>query len=188
MKLNAGTIIAGIVGGGATLLTAVSVPFVAPAFRKVCIPYVPATTQQLENIRKALSQVKSVGSVIDLGSGDGRVTIHCAKQGYVSSGVELNRILVWYSKYNAFKAGSYSNTHFFRQNMFKVDLKKYDSAVLFGAESTMDNLLEKLNEMNVGSHLVACRFPLPKESDTHWAVKFQGGEGMDAAWLYKKIA
>lgn len=54
-------------------LTVVCVPFVSPALRKICLPYVPATTAQVENVFKALAGRK--GSLIDLGSGDGRITI-----------------------------------------------------------------------------------------------------------------
>ena len=52
-------------------LFAVTIPFVIPAVRKHCLPYVPATPVQ---IRTVLSQLKGrSGKVIDLGSGDGRV-------------------------------------------------------------------------------------------------------------------
>uniref|UniRef100_A0A0N4ZNW7 ATP synthase subunit C, plastid n=1 Tax=Parastrongyloides trichosuri TaxID=131310 RepID=A0A0N4ZNW7_PARTI len=73
MGFSIGTIIAGSIGAGALGITALSIPFVAPAFRRVCIPYVPATPQQLSNISKALQKCKNIGSLIDLGSGDGRV-------------------------------------------------------------------------------------------------------------------
>ncbi|GAA50615.1 protein FAM173B [Clonorchis sinensis] len=53
--------------------------FIAPAFRRVCLPFVPATPVQLDNIAKILlTQRKSacsstLGPIVDLGSGDGRV-------------------------------------------------------------------------------------------------------------------
>lgn len=50
-------------------------PFVSPALRKYCLPYIPATDTQIENVLKALSG-KS-GKLIDLGSGDGRIVIGC---------------------------------------------------------------------------------------------------------------
>lgn len=46
-------------------------PFILPALRKVCLPYVPATDNQVRNVMKCLKKRK--GSVIDLGSGDGRI-------------------------------------------------------------------------------------------------------------------
>ena len=49
-----GLIIAGLVGGTGLAITTICVPFVLPALRKVCLPYVPATTTQLDNVRRAL--------------------------------------------------------------------------------------------------------------------------------------
>jgi hypothetical protein len=41
------------------------------------LPYVPASTQQVENVMKALSRSHAGGSkLIDLGSGDGRIVIY----------------------------------------------------------------------------------------------------------------
>jgi len=49
----------------------VCIPFINPAFRKICLPYVPATHQQIINVMQALKG--RTGSLIDLGSGDGRI-------------------------------------------------------------------------------------------------------------------
>lgn len=58
-------------GGTALALTTICYSFVSPAFRKITLPYVPATPTQISNILKAL-QGRS-GRLIDLGSGDGRI-------------------------------------------------------------------------------------------------------------------
>lgn len=50
-------------------------PFVAPAFRKYCLPYVPATTTQLENILSVLKNSNKNGRLLDIGSGDGRIVV-----------------------------------------------------------------------------------------------------------------
>lgn len=60
-------------GSVAVGLTVICAPFVSPALRKVCLPYVPATTQQIRNVFNALANQR--GSLIDLGSGDGRIVI-----------------------------------------------------------------------------------------------------------------
>lgn len=72
MGIN-GLLIAGAFGASALALTAVSIPFVTPALRKVCIPYVPATKSQLENVAKVLKKSSLFSPIVDLGSGDGRV-------------------------------------------------------------------------------------------------------------------
>lgn len=61
------------VGGIATAISIICIPFVSPAFRKICLPYVPATSQQVQNVLQALEG--RAGSLIDLGSGDGRIVI-----------------------------------------------------------------------------------------------------------------
>ena len=66
-----GLAIAGIFGGVGFGLIAVAVPFVLPALRKYCLPYVPATPVQTQTILRHIRG--RPGKVVDLGSGDGRV-------------------------------------------------------------------------------------------------------------------
>lgn len=66
-----GLLVTGVVGGTLVALYAVAAPFVAPALRKVCLPFVPATTAQVENVLKVL-RARS-GTLVDIGSGDGRI-------------------------------------------------------------------------------------------------------------------
>lgn len=60
-------------GGVAVGLSIICAPFVMPALRKHCLPYIPATNEQIRNIFTALNNRK--GSLVDLGSGDGRIVI-----------------------------------------------------------------------------------------------------------------
>ncbi|KAJ8873608.1 hypothetical protein PR048_024426 [Dryococelus australis] len=57
--------------GAAVGLSIVCLPFVLPALRRVCLPYVPATTAQVQNVLAGLSGRS--GRLVDLGSGDGRI-------------------------------------------------------------------------------------------------------------------
>merc|ERR1719411_387031 len=70
-----GLIIASIVGGAGLAITTVCVPFVLPALRRVCLPFVPATSSQLSNVRSALQgrSGSSSARLLDIGSGDGRI-------------------------------------------------------------------------------------------------------------------
>lgn len=61
-------------GGAAIGLSVICAPFVAPAFRKYCLPYVPATNSQISNILQLL-QKNSREKLLDIGSGDGRIVI-----------------------------------------------------------------------------------------------------------------
>ena len=70
-KKRIGLIVTGIIGGSLVALYAVTAPFVTPALRKICLPFVPATTTQVENVLKVL-RTRS-GTLVDIGSGDGRI-------------------------------------------------------------------------------------------------------------------
>lgn len=81
---RAGLLVAGVAGGIGLAVSLAAIPFLTPALRKVCIPYVPATPNQLANVVRALGRTglttKELGPLIDLGSGDGRVVRYSVLQ------------------------------------------------------------------------------------------------------------
>ncbi|XP_034232637.1 ATP synthase subunit C lysine N-methyltransferase [Thrips palmi] len=178
-KWGAGMVIAGITGGAALALSVICLPFVSPALRRVCLPYVPATNSQVENVLKALRGRS--GRFVDLGSGDGRIVLSAAQAGFTpAEGVELNPWLVLYSKVQALRQGLSSTTSFHRRDLWKFSLKPYPNIVIFGVEEMMEELQLKLeNEVEAGTHIVACRFPLPKLKPVATI-----GSGLDTVWLY----
>ncbi|KAL7647389.1 UNVERIFIED_CONTAM: hypothetical protein RMT77_000985 [Armadillidium vulgare] len=178
-KPNFGFYVAGITGGIALLLSVVSGSFISPALRKICLPYVPATDEQVFNVLKALKGRK--GRLIDLGSGDGRIVIAAAKEKkFHATGVELNPWLVWYSRYYSWKKGI-TSTRFIRKDLWKVDLSNYENIIIFGVDEMMEDLQVKLKkELGENSCIVACRFPLPS-----WSPVATFGEGINTVWLYE---
>lgn len=70
-KSSWGVLFTGIVGGTLVAVYAVATPFVTPALRRICLPFVPATTKQIENVVKMLECRR--GPLVDIGSGDGRI-------------------------------------------------------------------------------------------------------------------
>ena len=60
-----------VVGTGMALVAG-TMPFLLPALRRHCLPYVPATTAQTQRVLSVVKK-RPVGKVVDLGSGDGRV-------------------------------------------------------------------------------------------------------------------
>ncbi|XP_076152013.1 ATP synthase subunit C lysine N-methyltransferase isoform X2 [Alosa pseudoharengus] len=150
-----------VVGGSLVALYAVAGPFVAPALRKICLPYVPATSVQVENVLKVL-RYRS-GSLVDIGSGDGRIVIAAAKKGFRAVGFELNPWLVWYSRYKAWREGVHHSTSFYISDLWK-----------------MEQLEDKLGkELQNSARVVACRFPFPS-----WVPDDTVGEGIDSVWVY----
>ncbi|KAJ8789128.1 hypothetical protein J1605_022229 [Eschrichtius robustus] len=70
-KSNWGFLFTGIVGGTLVAVYAVATPFITPALRRICLPFVPATAKQIENVVKMLRCRR--GPLVDIGSGDGRI-------------------------------------------------------------------------------------------------------------------
>ncbi|XP_042353164.1 protein FAM173B-like isoform X2 [Plectropomus leopardus] len=173
-----GVVVTGVLGGSLVALYAVAAPFVAPALRKVCLPFVPATTAQVENVLRVL-RARS-GTLVDIGSGDGRIVIAAAKQGFQASGFELNPWLVWYSRYRALREGVHRSTSFHISDLWKVSFAQYSNVVIFGVPQMMDQLELKLaNELPSTAKVVACRFPFPT-----WIPEHTAGEGIDTVWVY----
>lgn len=173
-----GLVVTGVLGGSLVALYAVAAPFVTPALRKICLPFVPATSAQVENVLSVL-RARS-GTLVDIGSGDGRIVIAAAKQGFKASGFELNPWLVWFSRYKAWKEGVHKSTSFYISDLWKVSFSQYSNVVIFGVPQMMEQLELKLaNELPITAKVVACRFPFPT-----WIPENTAGEGIDTVWVY----
>ncbi|XP_043287456.1 ATP synthase subunit C lysine N-methyltransferase isoform X2 [Venturia canescens] len=173
-----GLFLIGVTGGVGAALSIVCIPFVSPALRRICLPYVPATTQQIENVLVALQG--RTGSLVDLGSGDGRLVLAAARKGFLATGVELNAWLVLYSKISSSVQGLSSLTLFHRKDLWKFDLSRYDNVIIFGVEQMMEELERKfIKELKEDCRIVACRFPLP-----HLKPVKTVGHGVDTVWIY----
>lgn len=165
-------------GGLALGVSVVCIPFVSPALRKVCLPYVPATTEQLTGVTKALAGRS--GKLLDVGSGDGRIVFTAAKLGFKADGVELNPWLVYYSRLAAVLNPQYRNSKFYHTNLWTFDLKLYNNIVIFGVEQMMQEFENKLLcETSNDTVIVVCRFPLPNMVPIETI-----GHGVDTVWKY----
>ncbi|XP_067136198.1 ATP synthase subunit C lysine N-methyltransferase [Centruroides vittatus] len=179
-KRLGGLIIVGLTGFVGFGITLVSLPFLFPAFRRVCLPFLPATKRQLDLVFTHLNGRK--GKLVDLGSGDGRIVIEAAKRGLLAEGIELNPWLVLYSRAKALTNGVSGNTKFKCQDLWKVNLSPYNNIVIFGVDSMMAQLEEKLaTELVDGSWVIACRFPLPS-----WKPVSITEAGVDSVWVYER--
>ncbi|KAI3382883.1 hypothetical protein SNEBB_003567 [Seison nebaliae] len=206
MKENSiiGKVILGVTGVGAVGLTVVAFPFVTPAFRRIALPYLPATDNQLKNITSALKKIevsKQRLRVVDVGSGDGRVVRSISSLPTVErvDGVELNYWLIIYSRWKSFICGNAKN-QFFRRDMFKFNYQPYNVVVIFGMENMMDEIGTKfLKDLKKNSYIIACRFPLHKVPDElnqdqnnnviggFWKPIYtvNSDESIDNVWVYK---
>ena len=174
-----GLTLAAICGVSSVAILTISWPFLSPGLRKVCLPFVPATEAQVANVLTALKS--SSGSLLDCGSGDGRIVFAAARAGFKAVGVELNYWLVLYSKMRASLLGLSKTAKFERKDLFQVDFSKYDNVVVFGVDCLMPEL-EKMFHLHARDNpfnVVACRFPLPNTTPVHVV-----GQGIDTVWLY----
>ena len=179
-----GLLAAGVTGAFALGLCVVSAPFVTPALRRFCLPYVPATSRQVENVMKMCQRHPKMTSgtekLVDLGSGDGRIVLAAARNGFQATGVELNFWLVLYSKLSARFHGLHHKAKFHRKDLWKIDYSSYDNIVIFGVAEMMPTLKEKLaEEIDKNCKVIACRFPIPT-----WTEIDSIDEGIDSVWLY----
>ncbi|XP_059050284.1 ATP synthase subunit C lysine N-methyltransferase [Achroia grisella] len=178
VKPSIGKTLIYITGGLGVGVSIICISFVSPALRKFCLPYVPATTEQLTGVTKALTG--RCGKLLDVGSGDGRIVFTAAKLGFKADGVEINPWLVIYSRITALFNSQYRDTHFYRRNLWNFDFKLYDHIVIFGVEQMMRDFEKKiLKETNNGTIIVACRFPLPNMKPVETI-----GHGIDTVWKY----
>ncbi|XP_050540778.1 ATP synthase subunit C lysine N-methyltransferase isoform X1 [Daktulosphaira vitifoliae] len=174
-----GLFLVGVTGGVSIVLSVICYPFISPALRKICLPYVPATSVQVQNVLRILKGRS--GKLVDLGSGDGRIVIESAKKGFESVGVELNYWLILYSRLISLLSNIKPRPKFIRSDLWKYNLKPFPNVVIFGVDEMMLKLEEKFNmELNDGAVVIACRFPLPN------LVPYQViGTGIDKVWAYK---
>ncbi|XP_044298905.1 ATP synthase subunit C lysine N-methyltransferase isoform X2 [Varanus komodoensis] len=147
-----GLLLTGVVGGSLVALYSVAAPFIAPALRKHCLPFVPATPKQIENVLGALRGRK--GSLVDLGSGDGRIVIAAAKVGFKAVGYDLNPWLVWYSRYRAWREGVHRDAKFYISDLWKISFSQYTNVVIFGVPGMGKNglLLETYRIQRIPEH------------------------------------
>lgn len=121
-------------------MTALAWPFLAPALRRHCLPYVPASDAQVRNVIAALRLPPGAASTVrsgprrfvDLGSGDGRIVLAAGQTGLHGVGYELNPWLVLYSTWRSRALGLSATTSFRVKDLWKADLSRFDDVVVFG--------------------------------------------------------
>ena len=172
-----------LTGSLAVSLSVVAASFVSPALRRVCLPYVPATHKQIGNVLKLCKKYEGKRTtLVDLGSGDGRIVFAAARNGYQATGYELNPWLVIYSKVYAKLYGLTDRAYFKRQDLWKADFKKFDNIVIFGVADMMNDLSKKIEgDMSSKTRIIACRFEVER-----WRPVEEIKDGIDSAWLYTK--
>lgn len=100
------------------------------------LPYVATNRKKVKTIIE-LASIKKSQTVIDLGSGDGRLLIASAQKGADAIGYELNPFLIAITKIHAVAKGLSKNVKVERKNLWKANLKVADVIFVYGRRHTM---------------------------------------------------
>lgn len=125
-----------------------------------------------------LLRENGVKKIIDFGSGDGRVVMSFAEAGFKSYGVELNPLLVWWSRKKIKKAGLENKVKIKQGNFWKTDLKNFNAVFIFQFKTANKLLSEKFKkELKDGAIIISVGFSL---SDFEFIKK------VNSFFVYKK--
>jgi len=100
------------------------------------LPYVATERKKIETIIR-LANPKKGETVVDLGSGDGRLLFASAQNGAVAIGYELNPFLIALTLVHAKLKGLKGLVKVKKENLWKSDLKVADVVFVYGRKKQM---------------------------------------------------
>ena len=123
------------------------------------VVWVP-TPEALAGTMLDLACVTASDTVLDLGSGDGRLVIAAARRGARARGIEYNLSLVEYSRKAAQAAGVADRAVFERADLFEADLSWASVITLFLGPEINARLVPKLVNLKPGTRIVSNTHPI----------------------------
>lgn len=136
-------------------------------------PYFPVRKRDIEDAF-TLVDITEKDTVIDLGSGDGKILLACAKRGAAVIGYELNPVLVLITKWRLRK---YPKAKVYWKNLFTADLTGVTKVFIFGLEPIMKQVSDLLKEKASPTvQIISFVFDLPgfeKKAQKGIAVRYQ---------------
>ena len=119
------------------------------------VPYV-ATPDRVVELMLSLARVGPRDTLIDLGSGDGRIVIAAAlKHGAHGLGVEIDPKLVALSNERARKEGVAERVRFVEQDLFTTDLSRASVITMYLLPKVNLRLRPKLLQLKPGTRIVS---------------------------------
>lgn len=110
------------------------------------------------NVTRAMLDIAGVGprdTLIDLGSGDGRIVIGAAQRGASALGVEIDPNLVAKSEAAAREAGVASRARFVKQDLFDTDLQSATVVTMYLLQEVNLQLRPRLLALAPGTRVVS---------------------------------
>src|SRR5258706_3463970 len=118
------------------------------------VPYVVTPMEIVERMLR-MAEIGPGDSIIDLGSGDGRIVIEAAKRGARGIGVDLDPNLVKLATENARKAGVSERARFEVRDIFETDLSGASVVAFYLLPDFNAKLLPKLLSLKPGTRIVS---------------------------------
>ena len=118
------------------------------------VPYVQTPVEIVERMLR-MAEVRAGDSVIDLGSGDGRIVIEAAKRGAKGLGVDLDPNLVKLATQNAQRAGVSDRARFEVRDIFETDLSRATVVTMYLLPDFNLKLLPRLLALKPGTRIVS---------------------------------
>jgi ribosomal protein L11 methylase PrmA len=124
-------------------------------------PFMPTPMSTIKELIQ-IANISEKDVVIDLGSGDGRMLIHAARQGATAKGWDINPFLVLWTCLAAhrYKVGKRVKVHL--QNYYKANLSDATIVFLYNFPPHMPKLEQKLQkDLKTGATIISYKFTLP---------------------------
>ena len=118
------------------------------------VPYVQTPMEIVERMLR-MAEVRAGDSVIDLGSGDGRIVIEAAKRGARGLGVDLDPALVKLATQNAQRAGVADRARFEVRDIFETDLSRATVVTMYLLPDFNAKLLPRFLALKPGTRIVS---------------------------------
>ena len=118
------------------------------------VPYVNTPMEIVERMLR-MAEVGPGDSVIDLGSGDGRIIIESAKRGARGVGVDLDPNLVRLATENARTAGVSDRARFETRDIFETDLSGASVVAFYLLPDFNAKLMPRLLKLKPGTRIVS---------------------------------
>lgn len=127
------------------------------------LPYVGTQRKRIETIMK-FANLKEGETVVDLGSGDGRLLIESAKKGAFAIGYEINPFMIAVSIIHAKLEGLASNVEIYKRNLWRADLKVANVIFVYAKRKTMKKFEEFIfKNAQKGTRVVVNTNPFPSK-------------------------
>jgi len=125
-------------------------------------PFVPSSKHAVASMI-ALAKLHPKMTVIDLGSGDGRLLFEAAKQGALTQGIEINPYFVLFTRVKAFFSPYRGKITVLWKNLWKADFHQVDVIFVYLLPWRMEELAAKLQrELKPGTLVVSNSFIFPR--------------------------